>query len=955
MDRLRSLDPRTGRPGRRRRARSVAVPLALALLTQTALALGVAPASSAAGSDPSAPADAPVAPAAQREEANARVTAQAQGRRIEVTGARTEYSTLWANPDGTMTVKTSAGPVRYREKGHWVDVDLTLVRNPDGSVSPKGHPGGLRMAGRTGKAGGDLVTLGRGEKEVSLGWKGALPEPRLDGNEATYENVLPGADLVVRATRTGFEEFLVVADREAAERVATLTLPVRTKGLKAKEGTGGGLVLNDSRTGEEAGRTPTPFMWDSSASHPDAPDSRTARVDLDVTDREDGFDLVVKADQDFLADEDTRYPVTIDPAVYLTSNLDTEVVQGDISDHSADYGLNVGREYGKTPARAFINFPRSYSYDMTGQDILNAELDLYTLWSDVCTQQPWEIWDTTSVTASATWDSTQTAWRTKVKTSLQTFGGPGCDAQWINEDITGLVKQWSKTSKAVDTIGLRAQDEDNTDQFKIFASSDSEHTPDILVTYEPVTDPSRDHIDYWNDVLLQTFRQVGGAPGPLSRAGAMVHGAIYDAVNSARCAESSKLCLGEAYLVKATASNGAVPDVNSAIDQAAYAVLSSVYPALDFSDELATARSTIPAAVTSAQRTAGTDVGQKAATAMINARQNDGSGSTAVYTGSQEPGFWRPTNNDDQGNPVTGATPEWGKVKPFALQSGSQFRPSGPGGHTQMSTLLASQEYADQVNEVKEIGGTDSTTRTPDQTEAAKFWANDLDGTYKPPGQLLEQTQTVARNVGVSTPGKAKLLAHTAFAMADAAIVAWDTKYLTDIDLWRPESAINVGQGNTDWRPLSPNVNGEPFSPDFPAYVSGHATFAGAWAQAMRDWFGTDAISWTATTDDPNSVGVTRNYSSFSQAAEENATARVWLGVHYRWDGTEGVSSGGKAAAYLAANKLKPNTSSSWVAYDTMYNLNGCEELGKRLVAEHRWTAYECRLTVDPEHILYVK
>ncbi|MEV6614998.1 DNRLRE domain-containing protein [Streptomyces sp. NPDC051051] len=949
---------RSRRPARRGRTLGLALPLALALLAEVGVALSLSPVADAAEpvAAPRTGATAPAASATAREEANARLTAQAQGRRIEVIGARTESTTLWANPDGTMSQESFAGPVRYRDHGRWVDVDVDLVKNPDGSVRAKAHPRGLRLAGRTGASGGDLVTLGSGDREIALGWRGALPAPRLDGPKATYEDVAPGTDLVVEATRTGFEQYLVVADRQAAERAATFTLPVRTEGLEASRKADETLVLTDARTGEKVGHAPTPFMWDASAGSDGAVGARKARVDLDVVRQSDGFDLTVRADKAFLADKATKYPVTIDPAVYFGTNFDTTVRNGETADLSAGVGLNVGREWQKTEARSFINFPRSSA--VTGQDVLNAELNLYATWSDSCEPRSWEIWDTGTASAATRW-SDQPAWRSKVTASTQTHGFTDCGPRWITEDITPLVKQWSQVDRAVDTVGLRATDETDYKAFKIFASADSpQAAPSILVTYETPADPVKDHVVYWNDVLQATFRQVGGAPGPLARAGAMMHGAIYDAANSARCAEGATRCLGAAYLVKATASNGALPDVNSAIDHAAFDVLRSVYPGYNFDDEIAAARSTIPAAVTAAQRAAGTEIGQKAAAAMISARQNDGSAPAAPYTGSTQPGYWRPTGTGD------GATPEWGKVKPFGMTSSTQFRPAGPGGHTQMSTLLPSQAYAAQVNEVKSLGGAESGSRTADQTRAALFWANDLDGTYKPPGQLFEHTQTLSRQQGTTVSGNAKLFALTAFSMADAAIVAWDMKYQTDIDLWRPESAIRLdGDGNAgttadaNWQPLSQDRNGTHFSPAFPAYISGHATFAGAWARATRDWFGTDQISWTATTEDPNAVGVTRTFSSISAAATENAVGRVWLGVHYRWDGTDGVTAGGDAAAYTTANRLKPNSAASWTKYEDLHNLTGCQEVGKRLVAEHRWTSYQCTQVQapEPDHTLYVK
>ncbi|MFI8824795.1 DNRLRE domain-containing protein [Streptomyces sp. NPDC053431] len=944
---------RSGGPARRGRARTLALPLALALLAPAGAALSLAPTATAAGDAPAARRT--TAPAPAQEEVNARLTAQAQGRRIEVVGARTESTTLWANPDGTMSLESFAGPVRFKERGRWVGVDLTLVRDADGSVRPKAHPRGLRLAGRTGDTGGDLAVLGRGAQELALGWQGALPAPRLSGSKATYDDVVPGVDLVVEATRTGFEQYLVVADRQAAARVADLTLPVRTKGLKTRQDADDTLTLTDGRTGATVGRGSTPYMWDAGAGGANAPGARTARVALDVAQRPVGFDLRVRADRAFLADRATRYPVTIDPAVYFGTDFDTYVRNGDTADASAGVDLRVGREWQKGEARSFVNFPRNPA--VTGQDVLNAELNLYATWSDNCEPRSWEIWDTGIASAATRWGS-QPAWRTKVKASTQTYGHTNCGPRWISEDITPLVRQWSRTANSVDTVGLRATDENDTTAFKIFASAQTATAPSILVTYETPPDPVKDHVVYWNDVLQETFRQVGGAPGPLARAGAMMHGAIYDAANSARCAEGTLKCLGEPYLVKAAATNGALPDVNSAIDHAAFDVLRSVYPTLNFDDEIAAARSTIPAAVTDAQRAAGTEVGQKAAAAMIAARQNDGSASVAPYTGSTQPGYWRPTGTGD------GATPQWGLVRPFGMATGSQFRSTGPAGYAQMSALLPSQAYADQVNDVKSLGGAESTTRTADQTQAALFWANDLDGTYKPPGQLFDHTQILSRQHGTTVSGNAKLFALTAFAMADAAVVAWDQKYQTDVDLWRPESAIRLdGDGNAAttadpaWQPLSQDRNGGHFSPPFPAYVSGHATFAGAWSKATQAWFGTDQITWTATTEDPNALGVTRTFTSISAAANENAVGRVWLGVHYRWDGTDGKAAGGDAAAYTVANRLKPNTAASWTAYETLHNLAGCQEVGKRLVAEHRWTAYQCTQVQapEPDHTLYVK
>ncbi|MFG2294626.1 DNRLRE domain-containing protein [Streptomyces sp. NPDC048603] len=958
----------TRAPGRARgpvRGSRLAAPLSLLLLAEAGLMAGMAgPAHATTPSASGAVASTTATAGEDREASLARLTAQAQGRRIEVTGARTENTTLWANPDGSMAMESHAGPVRYRENGRWVDIDVSLVKAADGTVRSKAHPRGLKLAGRTAAAGGDLVTLGHGEHAVALGWQGALPEPTLQGPKATYTNVLPATDLVVEATRTGFEQYLVVKDRAAAERAAAFTLPVKATGIKAALQGDRTVTLTDARTGQAVGKLPSAYMWDSSRDRRGQAETNRAAVGLDVVQKASGFDLKVQADKGFLADPATKYPVTIDPAVYFGQNFDTFVRNGDTGDNSANIGLEVGRAWQKTEARSFVNFPRHSS--VTGQDVLNAELNLYSVWSDSCEPRSWEIWDTGKADAATRW-STQPAWRSKVTSSTQTYGHGDCGPRWLSEDITPLVRQWSQITREVDTVGLRATDETDYKSFKIFASGDAPaNAPSILVTYEAPADPVKDHVVYWNDVLQATYKTAGGAPGPLARAGAMMHGAIYDAANSARCAEGDTKCLGAPYLTKATASNGALPDVNSAIDHAAYEVLKSVYPdpKFGFDTALENARSTIPPAVTAEQRAAGTEVGQKSAAAMIAARQGDGSASVAPYTGSTVPGYWRPTSTDASGAPITGATPQWGTVKPFGMTSGSQFRPAGPAGQTVMDTLLKSQPYTDQFNDVKSLGRADSTTRTADQKQAALFWANDLDGTYKPPGQLFEHTQILSRQQGLTVAGNAKLFALTAFAMADAAVTAWDAKYQTEIDLWRPESAIREdGDGNPNtvgdpsWQPLSQDRDGKHFSPPFPAYISGHATFAGAWARVMQDWFGTDQMTWTATTEDPNALGVTRTFTTFSAAATENAVGRVWLGVHYRWDGTDGVAAGGQAAGYVTANRLKANTAPDWVKYEDLNNLGGCNAQGRRLVAEHRWTSYKCTQIAPPEpgHTLYVK
>jgi len=411
-----------------------------------------------------------------------------------------------------------------------------------------------------------------------------------------------------------------------------------------------------------------------------------------------------------------------------------------------------------------------------------------------------------------------------------------------------------------------------------------------------------DSVTDWNDVLLDVIRDVGGPPGPIARGGAMMHAAVYDAVNTI-------VPTHEPYHYTATANPAA--SLDAAIAHAAHDTLAAAFPAtnVDLPGKLSDALDDLASDESPSDIAAGKAVGKAAAHAIIEARSNDGADDNTPYVNGTRPGDWRPTGSG------AAASPNWPKVKPFSMTSGSQFRPPRPGGYLSKAEMLRSDEYAAQFNEVKQLGKSNSTTRTDEQEEIALFWANDLDGTYKPPGQLFEITKIVSDQKDLDVVENARLFALVALAMGDAAIVAWDAKYATDLDLWRPESAIQLA--NTDgnphtsedenWEPLSQDRSGPRFSPPFPAYVSGHATFGAAHAGVMRRYFGTDNVTFTATSEDPNlSSGVTRTFNSFTEAARENARSRVYLGVHFQWDGDHGFHSGTALGEHIYANRLRP-------------------------------------------------
>jgi hypothetical protein len=409
-------------------------------------------------------------------------------------------------------------------------------------------------------------------------------------------------------------------------------------------------------------------------------------------------------------------------------------------------------------------------------------------------------------------------------------------------------------------------------------------------------------VRYWNDVLLQVFRRAGGAPGPLARTAAMVHGAIFDVVNNQdRVDRRLRSPRYLSYLGRLPTRRGA--SVEDAINVAARDILLALHPnlAADINAAFAARYPGNPSRIDS-------PLGRAAARAMLRARANDGADDDMPYIPDGVPGAWRPTTPG-----TSAATPNWGRVTPFALTAGSMFRPPLPAGSTSYAGLLASPVYAQQVNEVKALGEAGA-SRTQDQTHSALFWANDLDGTYKPPGHLLNMTAEIVPPQQLLDD--ARLFALMSFALADATITAWDSKYDTPIDLWRPETAIRLADtdgndGTTpqpDWQPLSATAAGAHFSPPFPAYISGHATLAGAWAEILRRYVGADSRRFTVTSEDPNlpAGSNTRTFSSFSQAAIEDARSRIYLGVHFQFDADQGVEAGTAVGAHTFRTQFYP-------------------------------------------------
>ncbi|WP_028806338.1 LamG domain-containing protein [Streptomyces sp. 303MFCol5.2] len=203
--------------------------------------------------------------------------AEESGQRVEVTGERTDRTTVYANPDGfTFTLEQSAVPIRVAKAGGgWQAPDATLEKRSDGSVGPKAAAVSIAFS-----AGGDRAPLARIEDQgnsLELEWPGKLPAPRLDGPSAVYAEVLPGVDLRVTATPESFQPVFVVKTPEAAanEELKKLTFGLKAQGLDVREGAAGNLAAVDG-SGRTVFKAPPARMWDSAGETAVTPQTPTA-------------------------------------------------------------------------------------------------------------------------------------------------------------------------------------------------------------------------------------------------------------------------------------------------------------------------------------------------------------------------------------------------------------------------------------------------------------------------------------------------------------------------------------------------------------------------------------------------------------------------------------------------------------------------------------------------------
>ncbi|XVV05953.1 hypothetical protein ACQPW3_11400 [Actinosynnema sp. CA-248983] len=304
----------------RKRPALLAALTAGALVAQTLVGL---PFATAQPEPPTPPTDTQ-APADVRteEEKTALTQARETGRPVPVQNRLTETSTVLVNPDGTFSLRSHAKPVRTNKDGAWRDIDTTLTRAADGTLSPAATPLDVSFS-----AGGTapLVTMREGDKQFSLSWPTPLPAPVVEGSTATYPELLPGVDLKLTANSTGYSEVLVVKNEQAAANPAlsSFKLNAATTGLDLVS-TGDVLSATDD-TGQVVFQGSTPVMWDSTLDakrgpEPTATDPGSGKVstlDVTTTTVDHGSsttaELTITPDAEALRGDDVQYPVYIDP------------------------------------------------------------------------------------------------------------------------------------------------------------------------------------------------------------------------------------------------------------------------------------------------------------------------------------------------------------------------------------------------------------------------------------------------------------------------------------------------------------------------------------------------------------------------------------------------------------------------------------------------------------------
>jgi hypothetical protein len=413
-----------------------------------------------------------------------------------------------------------------------------------------------------------------------------------------------------------------------------------------------------------------------------------------------------------------------------------------------------------------------------------------------------------------------------------------------------------------------------------------------------------DPVGDWNTIAVKASLTAGENATVQSRTLAIVHVAIHDALNSI----DSRY---ERYAFTGDVQSGASVDAAiaaAARDALVGAIVVSTTPfppqfgtpagqalaVAQVNTAYATALAAIPDGTA---KTAGITLGQAAAAAILTLRSTDHATDVVPYTPGTQPGNWQPTPNPVPFDPpapadrLPAALPGWGRITPFVLPRSTQFEPKGP-------PQLSGERYASDYNEVKAIGEKNSAIRTAEQSSIARFWYENSAAGWS------RIAIVVSHSRGLNQWDTARLLALVTVAMADGYIAGFETKY--DFNFWRPVTAIRAGDtdGN-DATDADPNWSTFLNSPNLPDYTSTHSVAGGASSEVLRRFFEGDDVPFTTTSGAPF-AGITRSYSSFSQAAAENGDSRVYAGIHFRSAVEDGIKEGKKIGHFVFTHALRP-------------------------------------------------
>ena len=424
-----------------------------------------------------------------------------------------------------------------------------------------------------------------------------------------------------------------------------------------------------------------------------------------------------------------------------------------------------------------------------------------------------------------------------------------------------------------------------------------------------------------NQVFLDTMRANGSGTADVARVGAILYTSIFDSVNGISSRDRKQSY--SQYSVDASDAPRNASQYAAAL-AASREVLSSLYPDDTNIDRLDELLDRIPKG---RPQRRGLKWGTAVAQEILSERENDGSADSVPY---------QPNTN------IGGFDGSWGSkqfatVTPFSEGFElSDFASDGPPN-------LDSQNYADSFNEVKQLGSIDSSVRSDDQSEAAKFWQQ-ASGTSRPTGIAFEVTEAYADNTKLSLQDEARLFALVGIANLDSLTVAWDAK--AEYEFWRPRDAIRSadadGNGLTTADSEWEAFRGEGNQGGSPEYLSGMGVFAGAWSQVLTefdqdythnhnhlwggrgyDLFGIDASHygdggwhWPPIHNNDSGFGfelsldtlgtdVMRSYDSFGEAAQEAADSRIWLGTHFGFTAQDSLEIGQEVGTFVYDTQLQ--------------------------------------------------